>query len=76
MANATYVVIIEHGSQSWTIGPFHTRIKAESAMAAVPPQFGIQSWIEPVISPREYLRAIEQAFNDEAERDFEKRTNT
>lgn len=63
----TYVVVIEHGKQSWTIGPFHSKIKAESALAAVPPQFNINCWIEPVLSHAEYLAAIEQAFQDESE---------
>ena len=74
MANATYVVVVEAGHKSWTIGPYHVRNKAESAIAALPPDLHINAWIEPVIRPDEYLQAIEQAFEDDAEHDFEKRT--
>lgn len=54
----TYVVVIERGKQSWTLGPFHQRSKAESAQAALlalpEQQPSFTSWIEPVMHPDEF----------------------
>lgn len=50
MSPVAYVVVVELGRRSWTLGPYQARAKAESVEAVVSAIKDTLSWIEPVYS--------------------------
>lgn len=60
----SFVVVVEFGKQGWTIGPFHSRFKAESVQGELPSVEGLSSWVEPVLKPKQAMLEIKQAHED------------
>lgn len=57
----TYVVVVDWGRKSWTMGPFHHRAQAEKAIEDLPTLDGLNAWVEPVHRAEDCLKEVREA---------------
>lgn len=50
----TWIVVVEQGKRSSSVGPYHNRTKAQTDADTWDGADGARSWVEPVVRPEDF----------------------